>query len=208
MSSKYQARIDKAEASIRAKGVPIVIRRRAGSASLNTFDEGDFGAVTSSGSTFTFSSGAPADSISTGAELSFREIGAFGNRGPFIVTGVAGLEVTVDGTLTDATEDSYYLDVESTPYEDASGVGIPLPPQSVTKQSFMQAFRDGTLQISRAQDVLLAAKGLLFDPAPGNRIQFGTEVWQADGDVWLIHGIGALQPDTHPIIWEGIVTRG
>jgi len=206
--TKYQAQIDKAEAMIGEKGVPIVIRRKSADASLSSFDEADFGTVSATGSTFTFSSGNPGDSISVGDKISFREIGDFINRGPFIVTGISGVDVAVDGDLANATEESYFLDVEGNDYEDAVGVAVPLPPQSVTHQSFAQAFRDGTLQISRAQDVLLAAKGLLFDPAPGNRIQFGTEVWQADGEEWLIHGIGALQPDNTPIIWQGIVTRG
>lgn len=205
--TKYTAQIDKAQALIAKFGLSCVLERAA-DGTVSTYDQSDFGTLTPSGNTFTFSTGDVSAAISVGDTVTFREVSAFGNRGPFAVTAVSSGSITVDGSLTDSEDTEWFMDVESSEAAYASDVGVPLPPQSVTGQQFAQDFRDGTLQISRAQDLILSAKDLEFSPKPGDKIQFGQATWSSSADVWTIHGIGALAPDGTPIIWQGIVTRG
>lgn len=205
--TKYQAQIDKAQKLIAKFGVDCVIQRAA-DGSISTYDESDFGTMTASGDTFTFGSGDVSNDVSKGDTVSFREIDDFGNRGPFEVEEVTSSTIKVDGSLIDAEESTWFMDVESASVSYATDVGVPLPPQSVTGQQFQQDFRDGTLQINRAQDLILSAKDLNFDPKPGDKVQFGRTSWDNSADVWTIHGIGPVAPDLTAIIWQGIVTRG
>jgi len=206
--TKYQAQIDKAEAMIGAKGQPIVLRRKRPESTLSAFNHETFGTLSASGNTFTFTAGDLTTEVAVGDLIRFQEVSSFKNRGPFVATAVDATTISVSEDLETTTDLQWRMEVESSAYEDTTGFGVPLPPQSATQQAFSQDFRDGTLQISRAQDLILAAKGLEFNPSPGDMIQFGPATWLENGDVWLIHGIGALQPDNTPIIWQGIVTRG
>ncbi len=205
--TKYLAQINKAQELIAKKGVDCVVQRAA-NGSISTYDETDFGTLTASGDTFTFDSGDVSTAVSKGDTVSFREIDDFGNRGPFEVLKVTSSTVKIDGSLTSAEETAWYMDVESASASYAYDAGVPLPPQSVTGQQFQQDFWDGTLQINRAQDLILSAKALDFAPKPGDKIQFGQTTWNSTADVWIIHGIGPLAPDLSPILWQGIVTRG
>jgi len=204
--TKYQAEIDLAQEMVTDFGVPCVIQRAA-SGTTSTYDQTDFGTLSAAGDTFTFASGDVSAAVSVGDSVTFREVSAFGNRGPFPVTAVTATTITIDGSLTASTDTEWFMDVESASAAYASDVGVPLPPQSVTGQQFLQDFRDGTLQISRAQDLILSAKSLEFSPKPGDKIQFGETTWNGSADVWLIHGVGAIQPDLTPIIWRGVVTK-
>ena len=202
----YQAQIDKAEELIKAKGQPIIIKR-PGNDVQQTYTEQDFGSVSASGSIFSFSSDV-SSYISIGDTIEFREIDSFTNRGAFEVTDVSTTDVTVDGSLETATEDTYYLDLSTTDDKTTIGYGVPLPPKSVTRQNFDQAFQNGTLQISKAKDVIIAAKNLSMNPRPGDRMQFGTTTWNNSLPIWDIFGIGTIDPDGTPIVWQGIIQRG
>ncbi len=205
--TKYQTEIDKVQTLIAKFGVDCVVQR-ASDGTISTYDETDFGSLTASGDTFTFGSGDVSTAVSVGDVVNFREVGEFANRGPFDVLGVTSSTVKIDGALTSSSDSSWYMDVDSADASYASDVGVPLPPQSVTGQQFQQDFRDGTLQISRAQDLILSAKDLSFDPKPGDKIQFNQTSWSDSADTWIIYGIGPVAPDLTAIVWQGIVTRG
>jgi len=205
--TKYQAQIDFALNKISEKGIDVVIRRTA-VAEIVTYDEGDYGTLSAAGKIFSFSSGDISAVLSAGDTISFREISEFDNRGPFEVVSVTGNDVEVNADLADMSDSVWFMDVQSGSPTYATGKCVPLPPQSVTRQSFEQDFRDGTLQIGRAWDLLLAAKGLEFDPLPGDKLQLGNTVWDSTDEVWLIHGIGSIAPDLEPILWQGIITKG
>lgn len=205
--TKYQDEIDAAQEMITDFGVSCVIERAA-DGTVSTYDQTDFGTLSASGDTFTFGNGDVSAAVSEGDSITFREVSAFGNRGPFTVTEVTATAITVDGSLATSEDAEWFMDVDSASASYAIDVGVPLPPQSVTGQQFAQDFRDGTLQISRAQDLILSAKDLAFNPKPGDKIQFGQSTWSDSADTWTIHDIGAIQPDNMPIVWQGIVTRG
>lgn len=195
----YQKQIDTAHRLIKAKGQSCTITRTTDK-EVSTYSEQNFGSLSASGSIFTFTENI-GDAVKTGDAIEFREVSTFGNRGPFEVTSVGDNTVTVDDDLTTATDETWYMDVESGGKQETAGHVVTLPPQSVTGQQFQQDFRDGTLQISRALDIMMPAKGLGFEPRPGDKLTAG-------GDVWTIHGIGALPPDGTDIFYQGIVTRG
>lgn len=205
--TQYQADIDDAQELIAESGFDIVIQRKT-DANTTTYSESDFGTATFSGETVNFGSGDLTTAVSEGDSISFRDVANFGNRGPFEVVGVTATSVTIDGSLTDAIEDQYYMDIESDGASYANDVGVPLPPKSATGQSFEQDFRDGTLQISKAKDIIISAKALEFNPRPGDKIQLGNSTWDSSKESWQIHGIGAIAPDNAPIVWQGIITKG
>lgn len=205
--TKYQSDIDDAQEMIADAGIDFVIRRVPDTSTENTYSESDYGSLSIADSTLTFASGDLTSVVSVGDQVSLREITDFENRGPFAVTGVTTKTVTVDGSLTTATETTWYMDVQSTSATYTTDAGVPLPPQSVTRQSFDYAFRDGTLQISRAKDFILSAKDLTFDPQPGDSVQFDATSWDDSADVWTVFGLTPIAPDNTPIIWQGILMR-
>lgn len=206
----FQDEIDLAYELIEENGREVVLRRDPESPETTSYDEADFGTLTASGDELIFSD-PPADLsavFSVGDRIEFREVSAFANRGPFEVTAITSEGVKVDASLSSAIDTAWFMDVTTTAFSFASGVALSLPPQSFTKQSFEQAFRDGTLQVSRALDLLLAAYGLDFDPLPGDKLQFDRAEWSDSANVWVIHGIGPLAPDGTAIIWQGVITKG
>lgn len=204
----YQDDIDAAQELIAEMGQFIVIQREPEDPEVVTYDETDYGPISASNNEIVFALGDVSDIIEVGDTVSFREISAFKNRGPLTVSEVGTSHIKVDEDLDTSEEDTWFMDVSKSAASTTAGVGVPLPPQSVTKQQFEQAFRDGTLQISRAKDLILAAKELEFDPKPGDKIQLGHREWQANEPAWLIHGIGPVDPDGTAIIWQGIMMRG
>ena len=205
--TKYQADIDDAQEMIAESGVDFVIRRKADASYEVTYSESDYGSLSISGNTFTFASGDLTAVVSVGDVVTLREVDDFANRGPFTVTEVAETAITVDGSLTTATESAWFMDVQSVADTYATNAGVPLPPQSVTRQAFDYAFQNGTLQISRAKDFILAAKDLAFDPQPGDALQMGATSWDSDGQAWTVFGLTPIAPDNTPIIWQGIMMK-
>jgi len=205
----YGDQIESARRMIEAKGKSVVIRQAVDGESAR-YSQDDFGVAVFDGYEVEFSAGDVGDAFKVGDVIAFREVEQFLNRGPFVVQGVdaVGKVVVLDQDVVGATEGHYFVDLERDGFRYTTGVAVFLPPQSVTKQQFEQGFKEGTLQISRAQDLLLAAQGLDFDPLPGDGLLFDFKEWSADGDVWNIHGIGAFAPDGTPIFWSGIVTKG
>lgn len=206
MTTVYQDEIDCTLELLQDLGQSIVVRRSGGTS--NTYDETDFGSLSASGSTFTFGSGDLTTVVAVGDTVEFSLLSNFNNRGPWVVTDVTATTVEIDGSLETSSDSEWEMEVTSNATTDAAGNGVSLPPKSATGQQFDQDFRDGTLHISEAQDVIIAAKNLSLTPQPGDKVQFGSTSWSDGAETWDIYGIGAVQPDGTSIVHMGVVYRG
>jgi len=209
MATAFQAEIDTAHTLISGNGQACVIRQNNDGATETTHDHQTFGDISASGGDFTVTSGDLTTVVSVDDEVSFSLISSFANRGPFTVTAVTAATMTVDGSLDTMGPDSEWeMTVTGSAHTDATSVALLLPVSGGARQQFDQAFRDGTLQVSNAKSLLLAAKGLSITPRPGDLIQMGRTTYSDGADTWTIYGINELSPDGAAIIYEGVVTRG
>ena len=189
-------------------GMDVVIRKDCKDGPKVSVDQADFGFLMSDGNVFSFELSGINEVVFSGNKIRFKEINTFSNRGPFKVVNVTSEAIEVDAELDTATEDHWLLEIVEKDVETATGVGIPLPPGSGTGQAYDHDYRDGTLQIGNAQDLILAAKGLGIRPRKGYMVQINTEQWKEKNETWIIHGMNAIPHEVEPVIYVGAITRG
>jgi hypothetical protein len=189
-------------------GMDVVIRKDCKDEPKTSVDQADFGFLMSEGNVFSFELGGINEAVSPGDTIRFKDINTYKNRGPFEVVNVTQDAIEVDAELDIATEDHWLLEIVEKDVEMASGIGLPLPPRSGTGQAYDQDYRDGTLQIGNAQDLVLAAKGLKIRPRKGHKVQLNTRDWKEDIETWIIHGMSAYPHDFEPVVYMGAITKG
>ena len=206
--SLFRAETESAYQMLRQYGKPVVIRQEAPHDVQHLASQGDYGKLTAVGRNFEFEFSGIDAVVSVDDTIRLKNISEFANRGPFQVLEVSGSSLKVDKELVEVTENSWLMEVSHTAVEMASGVGIALPPKSSTGQQYDQDYRDGTLQISYAQDIIISAKGLGLRPRKGNAVQLDRDTWSQEAETWLIHGLTAVPNDFDPVIYLGVIKRG
>lgn len=79
-----------------------------------------------------------------------------------------------------------------------NGIAVILQASQGTVQAFDVRFENGTLIESRLRALIIAAHGMTYEPAPGDKVTF------PDGKIGVMLGCTPLNPDgANPIVFQG-----
>ncbi len=150
-----------------------------------------------SGKTLTAGSGSFVDlGFATGQRIKIvRDDGILTNRGPLTVANVTATVITVTETLQDlASAAGFWV------YATSAAQGEQVARVLLTDPSGFpgKRFADGSLLMQGHTGLLIAAKGITGTPAAGDQVRL------ANGTLYTIIDITAVQPAAAPIMWTAL----